>query len=144
MRSRITSKKTRSLNEIYDQRSKIDLQSNFSLFAQYPIYFEDAIKEGHWINAMNDEIESIERNDTCELVDLPKNKDCIVVKWVYKTKFKTNGDVDKYNTRLVAKGFSQEYEIDYNEIIALVARLDIVRIILAIAAQNKWMSNQHF
>ena len=73
------------MSDIYDQGSKIDSQSNFVLFTQDPIYFEDAIKEEHWINAMNDEIESIEKNDTWELVDLPKNKDCIGVKWVYKT-----------------------------------------------------------
>ena len=118
------------------------MQSNFSLFSQNPIYFEDAIKDGHWINVMNDEIESIEKNDTWELVDLPKNKDYIGVKWVYKTKFKANGDVDKYKARLVAKGFSQEYGVDYSETFAPIARLDTIRIVLAIAAQNKWMVHQ--
>ena len=95
MRSRITSKKTEIFNEIDDQGSKIDLQSIFSLFAQDPIYFEDAIKEKQWINAMHEEMESIDKNDTWELVDLPKNKECIGVKWVYKTKYKENGEVDK-------------------------------------------------
>lgn len=111
MRSRIKSKNTRSLNEIYDQESKIHLQSIFCLFSQDRIYFEDEIKEGHWINAMNDEIESIERNDTSKLVALPNNNDCIGVKCVYKVKFKANGDVDKYKERLVAKLFSQEYGV---------------------------------
>jgi hypothetical protein len=58
----------------YDQGDRIDLQSNFSLFTQYPIYFEDEIKEEHWINAMNEEMESIKKNDTWDLVDLPKEK----------------------------------------------------------------------
>jgi hypothetical protein len=49
------------LQEIYDQGDRIDLQSNFSLFTQDPIYFEDAIKEEHWINAMNDEMKSIKK-----------------------------------------------------------------------------------
>lgn len=75
---------------------------------------------------MNDEIESIEKNDTWELVDLPKNKDCIGVKQVYKTKFKANGDVDKYKARFVAKGFLQEYGVDYNEKFAPTTRLDTV------------------
>ena len=73
---------------------------------------------------MNDGIESIERNNTWELVDFLKNNDCIGGKWIYMTKFKANGDVDKYKERLVAKGFSQEYEVDYNETFAPIVRLD--------------------
>jgi hypothetical protein len=68
------------LQKIYHQGDRIDLQSNFSLFNQDPIYFEDEIKEEHWINAMNDEMESIKKNDTWDLVDLPKEKECINVK----------------------------------------------------------------
>ena len=49
---------------------------------------------------MNDKIESIERNDTWDLVDFPKNKYCIGVKWVNKTMFKANGDVEKYKARV--------------------------------------------
>ena len=142
LRSRIKNNKTKSLQEIYEQGDIIDLQSNFALFAQDPIYFEDAIKEKQWINAMHEEMESIDKNDTWELVDLPKNKECIGVKWVYKTKYKENGEVDKYKARLVAKGFAQEYGVDYNETFAPIARLDTVRMVLAIAAQNKWMVYQ--
>jgi hypothetical protein len=138
LRSRLRGKKTRSLHEIYDQGDRIDLQSNFALFTQDPIYFEDAIKEEHWINAMNEEMESIKKNDTWDLVDLPKEKECIGVKWVYKTKYKANGEVDKHKARLVAKGFAQEYGVDYNETFAPVARLDTIRMVLAIAAQHNW------
>ena len=139
MRSRIKNNKTKIFQEIYEQGDKIDLQSKFSLFAQDPIYFEYAIKEKKWINAMHEEMESTDKNDTWELVDLPKNKECIGVKWVYKTKYKENVEVDKYKSRLVAKGFAQEYGVDYNENFAPVARLDTIRMVLAIAAQNKWM-----
>ena len=126
------------MHEIYDQGDRIDLQSNFALFTQDPIYFEDAIKEEHWINAMNEEMESIKKNDTWDLVDLPKEKECIGVKWVYKTKYKANGEVDKHKARLVAKGFAQEYGVDYNETFSPVARLDTIRMVLTIAAQHNW------
>jgi hypothetical protein len=126
------------LQEICDKGDRIDLQSNFYLFTQDPIYFEDAIKEEHWINAMNDEMESIEENDTWDLVDLPKEKECIGVKWVYKTKYKANGKFEKYKARLVAKLFAQEYGVDYNETFAPVERLDTIRMVLAIAAQHNW------
>jgi hypothetical protein len=74
LRPILRGKKTRSLQEIYDQGDRIDLQSNFALFTQDPIYFEDAIKEENWINGMNEEMESIKKNDTWDLVHLPKEK----------------------------------------------------------------------
>ena len=49
----------------------------------------------------------LKKNDTWEIVDLPKNRGCIGVKWVYKTKYKENGEVEKYKARLVAKWFAQ-------------------------------------
>ena len=75
---------------------------------------------------MDAEIESIEKNDTWELTDLPKGYKTIGVKWVYKTKLKDNGKVDKYKARLVAKGYKQKFGVDYLEVFALVARHDII------------------
>ena len=85
---------------------------------------------------MDDEINAIERNDTWELIDLPKGHKIIGVKWVYKTKLKENGEIDKHKARLVAKGYKQEYSVDYTEVFALVARHDTIRMVIAYAAQN--------
>ncbi|KAH9290418.1 hypothetical protein KI387_034535, partial [Taxus chinensis] len=78
-RSINTSKKSRSLREIYDELQEAendDLCSNFAFLTQAdPIYFEDAIKDDNWIAAMNEEIQSIEKNQTWELVEVPKGKD---------------------------------------------------------------------
>ena len=60
------------------------------------------------------------------------------MKWVYKTKVKPNGDVSKYTTRLVAKGFLQKHGLDYNEIFAPITRLETVRLIVAAASNRKW------
>lgn len=87
---------------------------------------------------MDEEIHSIERNQTWELVDLPEDMDCIGVLWVYKIKFTAEGEIDKHKARLVAKGFAQKYRIDYNETFASIVRLDTIRMVLAIAAQNYW------
>ncbi|XP_052485085.1 uncharacterized mitochondrial protein AtMg00810-like [Gossypium raimondii] len=57
---------------------------------------------------MDDEITAIERNNTWELVDLPSGQQIIRVKWIYKTKLKENGEIDKYKARLVAKGHKQK------------------------------------
>lgn len=55
-------------------------------------------------------------------------KKVIGVKWVYKTKYKPNGEVEKYKARLVAKGYTQEYGVDYKEVFSPVARIDVVRV----------------
>ncbi|KAL0546984.1 hypothetical protein IC582_016904 [Cucumis melo] len=82
---------------------------------------------------MDEEIEAIE-----ELTDLPKGHQTIRVKWVYKTKLKENGEVDKYKAHLVAKGYKHEFGVDYKEVFAPVARHDIIRLMVSLAAQNSW------
>ncbi|KAM1668041.1 hypothetical protein ACFX2K_047429 [Malus domestica] len=77
-------------------------------------------------------------NDTWELTELPPGVKTIGVKWVFKTKLNTNGEVDKYKARLVAKGYSQHYGIDYAEVFAPVARLDTIQIVISLAAQKSW------
>ena len=62
---------------------------------------------------MDAEIEAIEWNDTGELSDLPMKQKTIGVKWVYKTKLKENGEIDKFKVQLVAKGYNMEYGVDY-------------------------------
>ena len=80
--------------------------THFALFADCdPTTFESAVKEEKWQKAMDDEINSIEKNDTWELCDLPKGHKTIGVKWVFKTKLNKNSGVDKYKARLVAKGY---------------------------------------
>ena len=91
-----------------------DPLTHFALFSDCdPTTFESAVKDAKWWKTMDDEIEAIERNDTWELTNLPKGHKTIGVKWVFKTKIKENGEVDKYKARLVAKGYKQEYGIGY-------------------------------
>ena len=82
--------------------------------------------------------ECIENNLTWEMVDVPKDKDVINVKWIYKTKQDVDGNVQKHKERMVAIGFTQKPAIDFNETFAPVAHMDTVRTILAISALNKW------
>lgn len=61
----------------------------------------------------------------------------IGLKWAYKRKLNENGEVDKFKARLVAMGYAQQ-GIDYTEVFAPVARIDTVRMIVALAAQKGW------
>lgn len=103
-----------------------------------PVFFEDAVKEEKWRQAMDNEMQSIEKNKTWFLTDLPSGARKFGVKWIYKTKQDEHGEVIKYKARLVAKGYFQREGVDYSEVYAPVARLDTVRTIIALAAHKKW------
>ena len=130
----------RSLKEIYEVTQNLnDVLTLFSLFANCkPIGFEDAIKREKWKNAMDEEIKAIKKNDSWELATLPRAHKAIGVKWLYKIKENARGEVERYKARLVAKGYNQRAGVDYDEVFALVARLETIRFIIALAAQNKW------
>jgi hypothetical protein len=69
---------------------------------------------------------------------LPKHKKPIGCKWIYKPKFKSDGSIDKYNARLVAKGYSQTKGIDYAETFSLVAKLNTIILLISLATKYHW------
>ncbi|KAJ4790458.1 reverse transcriptase [Rhynchospora pubera] len=81
---------------------------------------------------------AIVKNDTWELATLPKDHKPIGVKWVYKKKLNAQGEVERYKTRLVVKGYKQKAGIDYEEVFAPVARMETICLLISLAAQNKW------
>ncbi|CAL2276456.1 unnamed protein product [Prunus armeniaca] len=88
-----------------------------------PENYQEAAGDLAWQEAMNAELEMIEKNNTWELVERQADKPVIGVKWVFKTKLNLDGTVQKHKARLVAKGYSQKPRIDYNETFAPVAKL---------------------
>jgi hypothetical protein len=100
--------------------------------------YDEASKHNVWKKALDNEIESIEANDTWELTTQPKGVKAVGVKWIFKTKYNEKGNVDKHKARLVAKGYTQRHGIDYNEVFAPVARWDTIRAILSLAAHRQW------
>lgn len=58
--------------------------------------------------------------------------------WVYKTKYNSDGSVERHKERLVVKGFIERYGIDYENSFALVSRQETIRMMISLAAQNKW------
>jgi hypothetical protein len=116
-----------------------DIEVNMAqIVSADPSSFEEAKKSSKWRLAMDAEMQAIERNETWQLTELPVGAKKIGVKWIYKTKFNELGEVDKYKARLVAKGYSQQQGVDYTEVYAPVARMDTVRMIIALAAQRGW------
>jgi hypothetical protein len=119
--------------------SEDDSASQLAMFAAAdPIHFDDAVKSEKWRTAMDVEMEAIKRNGMWELMELPAGGKKVGVKWVYKTKLNEHGAVDKYKARLVVKGYSQQYGVDYTEVFAPVARMETIRLVVALAAQRGW------
>jgi len=103
-----------------------------------PWDFKEANKSREWRDACKEEIQSIEKNHTWSLVDLPVGSKAIGVKWVFKLKHNSDGSINKYKARLVAKAYVQRHGVDFEEVFALVARIETVRLIIALAASNGW------
>ena len=71
-----------------------------------------------------------------------KRKSVVTSKWLYKIKHATDGSIEKFKARFVARGFSQKEGIDYKETFALVARYTSIRATMAIAAKMGWKLHQ--
>ncbi|GKB31868.1 retrotransposon protein, putative, ty1-copia subclass [Tanacetum coccineum] len=87
-----------------------------------------------WLEAMNTEMQSMRDNQVWYLVDLPSNGRTVGCKWLFKKKTDMDGNVHTFKVRLVAKGFTQTYDVDYGETFSLVVDIRAIRILLAIVA----------
>lgn len=104
-----------------------------------PKAYNEAIlsnEKSEWIFAMNEEMKSLNENETWELVQLPNDRRAIGCKWVYKIKTDAAGQLQQFKARLVARGFSQKYGTDYDQIFAPVVRQATFRILLAMATKE--------
>lgn len=101
-----------------------------------PPTYEAALRSsdaGLWMTAMEEELQSLHKNKTWELVKRPKNKNIVGCKWVYKKKVGTQGNTGvQHKARLVAKGYSQREGVDFNEVFAPVVRHTSIRVLLSI------------
>ncbi|GJX03355.1 retrovirus-related pol polyprotein from transposon TNT 1-94 [Tanacetum coccineum] len=93
----------------------------------------EALTDESWIITMQEELNQFIANDVKELVPQPKNMKLIGTKWVFRNKLDENGVVSRNKARLVAQGYNQQEGINYDEIYALVARFESIRILLAYA-----------
>jgi hypothetical protein len=82
-------------------------------FFATPVSHRDALHDAAWRDAMSTELNALRQTKTWILVPQPAGVNIVGSKWIFKTKQRPDGSVDKYKARLVARGFTQQHGIDY-------------------------------
>lgn len=118
--------------------AEVESERLLLLLNDKPWDYDEAKEEKVWRDVCQDEITSIIKNKTWDLVDLPSGAKAIGLRWVFKVKRNSDGSINKYKARLDVKGYIQRHGVDYEEVFALVVRIETVRFILALAASNGW------
>ncbi|KAG8490786.1 hypothetical protein CXB51_014006 [Gossypium anomalum] len=120
-------------------KEKLNLQRNIDA-NQEPSNYSEAIScedSEKWMFAMQEEMESLHKNKTWDLVKLPKGKKTVRCKWVFKKKEGTPGvEEPKYKARLVAKGYSQVPGVDFTDVFSPVVKHSSIRALLGIVAMH--------
>jgi hypothetical protein len=117
------------------------LQANINTIF-VPKSYSEASTQECWQQAMQDELQALQDNHTWDIIPYPSRVKPIGCKWVYTIKMGVNGSLDRYKARLVALGNRQQYGLDYEETFAPVAKMTIVRIVMAIAISKGWSLRQ--
>lgn len=123
-----------------------DASTLYAFVMNEPEKYEEAVsceQKAMWKGAMDEEFNALIKNKTWILVNLPSGKQAIDNRWIYKIKMKSNGEVERYKARLVIRGFTQRYGVNYFETFSPVVKFTSIRAILAIAA-SKGMQIKQF
>jgi len=107
-----------------------------------PQSYAQAILDSNWQKAMDKKLSALQLNQTWTLTQLPTGKKPIGCKWVYKIKYKPDGNVERYKARLVAKGYTQIEGVDYYKTFSPTTKLTTLRCLLTIIAVINWFIHQ--
>jgi hypothetical protein len=91
---------------------------------------------------MNEEYCSLIENEIWDIVPITKGRKLVICKWVYRTKYASNGSVEIHKARLVSKGLSKVEGIEYNETFYPVAKMNSIILVLSLATSHKWEVHQ--
>jgi histone deacetylase 1/2 len=111
-------------------------------FSAEPVSHVQALTCPSWKAAMDTEYSALMKNNTWRLVPAPPGQHVISCKWIFKLKYKADGTIERHKARLVARGFTQQYGVDYTDTFSPVIKPTTVRLILAIAVSKGWHLRQ--
>ena len=132
------------MNELILKKCTIDkCVANFVSYSCYlsqvkPTKVEEALRDESWFEAMHDELLQFQRNDVQTLVRRLEGEHIIGTKWIFHNKTDEEGNVICNKARLVAQGYSQMEGVDYDETFTPVARMESIKILLALTCHLKF------
>lgn len=91
---------------------------------------------------MEAEVNALNQNQTLEKCVYPKGNKVVSCKWVFTVKYKSDGPIERYKARLVSKGYTQTYGIDYSKIFSPLAKMDTIRVLFSLAVNKDWPLHQ--
>ena len=101
-----------------------------------PQFYHQAVRFPKWHQAMNEEIQALEMNNTWVVQPLPPGKRTIGCRWLYKVKYRADDSLDRYKARLVVKGYTQQAGIDFLDTFSPVAKLTTVNASLSVTYKS--------
>jgi hypothetical protein len=107
-------------------------------FFAAPVSHREALHEPEWYAAMAAEFAALSQTRTWTLVPRPPGVNTIGSKWIFKTKHRPDGSIDKHKARLVARGFTQQHGIDYGDTFSPVVKPETVHLVLSLAVSRGW------
>ena len=135
--------RTRSKNNITKPIKKLSLVvAGRKSSPTEPTTITQAMKDENWRKACSSEFDALTVNQTWDLVPPQSSKNIVGCRWVFTTKFLSNGVIERYKARLVAKGFHQQYGIDYAETFSPVIKSTTIRVVLEVAVTKSWPIKQ--
>lgn len=134
---------TRRKNQITKPNSKYNYSAALSSgVPAEPNTLTQALKDKRWRGSMSTEIDAFVRNGTYDLVPRKPEYNVVGCRWLYKNKFNSDGTPRCCKSRLVAKGYNQEYGRDYTETFSPVIKATTLRLVLDIAVSYSWPIQQ--
>lgn len=129
---------------IYEENSDLTNETALSAIEdgiiKIPKSYFDAVNDSNhaqeWQKAIQEELRSLKENKTWKEVVRPAGANLVSMKWVFTVKRNIDGSVERFKARLVARGFSQAYGLDYDETFAPTAKMDTLRLFLSIVAKE--------
>ena len=115
---------------------------NKRAFVATPTSYRTALSEPKWKQAIEAEFAALQQNQTWSLVPRPPGVNIVGCKWIFKLKQHPDGTIDKYKARLVARGFTQQRGVDYQDTFSPVVESSTIRLILALVVSRRWPLRQ--
>ena len=101
-----------------------------------------ALKDPQWRQVMSDEYDALVKNGTWELTPLDPSHNLIGCKWIFRTKRKSDGSIDKFKACLVVKGFHQRFGIYYIDTFNPVVKPTTICVVLSLVVSRSWSLRQ--